>query len=345
MQSTHQYQESVTRQERLNWWIGNQTQTQTQNTGQSALNMEAILDSVDISDQAKQIGAVVVEEVSDEFELSPLDKLKIQIIETMLQAFTGKKVKIRIPHIDLDKLQQAQQKLKIRMLQSNPVRAGWGLSYDFSETRIEQEQMSFQSTGQVQTADGKTIDISMQLNMSRSFISQQSIQIRAGDAAKIDPLVINFDAPAAALTERNFQFDLDSDGRSDQISFVQPGSGYLTLDQNGDGLVNNGSELFGPRSGNGFAELAAYDQDNNGWIDEADEVFDQLRIWTRDEQGEQSLFALAEKGIGAIYLGYAQTDFSMRDSFNQENGLLRSTGIFLRENGGTGTVQHVDLMA
>ncbi|MGB4302358.1 MAG: hypothetical protein WBJ34_00965, partial [Syntrophomonadaceae bacterium] len=201
------------------------------------------------------------------------------------------------------------------------------------------------AAGQVKTADGRTIDISVQLNMSRTFYSHQSISIRAGDAVLTDPLVVNFDGPAAALTERNFQFDLDCDGKPDQISFVRPGSGFLALDRNGDGVINDGSELFGPQTGNGFLELAAYDEDGNGWIDEADEIFDCLRIWTRDAQGNEVLFALGEKGIGAIYLGYADTQFSMRDSHNQENGQLRSTGIFLRENGGVGSIQQVDLLA
>jgi hypothetical protein len=129
-----------------------------------------------------------------------------------------------------------------------------------------------------------------------------------------------------------------------QISFVGSGSGFLCLDLNGDGRINDGSELFGPRTGNGFAELAAYDEDGNGWIDEADSIYERLRIWTRDAQGQDILFALGAKGIGAIYLGYSDTQFSMRDSQNQENGQLRSTGVFLREDGSAGSIQQVDLI-
>lgn len=65
------------------------------------------------------------------------------------------------------------------------------------------------------------------------------------------------------LTEAKYNFDLDSDGREDLISFVRPGSGFLALDLNGDGRVNDGRELFGPATGDGFAELARYDQDGN----------------------------------------------------------------------------------
>lgn len=56
------------------------------------------------------------------------------------------------------------------------------------------------------------------------------------------------------------------------------GSGFLALDRNQNGVVDDGSELFGTQSGDGFAHLALYDQDSNGWIDANDPVFDKLRI-------------------------------------------------------------------
>lgn len=342
MQSSHLLQESSTREERLQFWVDNQGNQQ--NSPQTQVNStltawEDIVDRLDLSSQARPVQTLSTAETGDELELTPEEKLKIRLIESLLEYISGKKVKIKIPKLPAKNLSQAPQQIRIQS------QAGWGLQYDYSATRVEHEQVSFQTAGQVKTADGKTINISVQLNMSRTFAEHQEIHIRAGDAVKIDPLVINFDAPAAALTERNFQFDLDSDGKLDQISFVRPGSGFLTLDHNGDGIVNNGSELFGPNSGNGFSELAAYDEDGNGWIDEADSVYQRLRIWTRDAQGNESLFALGEKGIGAIYLGYSDTQFSMRDSRNQENGQLRSTGIFIRENGSAGTIQQVDLKA
>ena len=81
-----------------------------------------------------------------------------------------------------------------------------------------------------------------------------------------------------------------------------------------------------------------------GWIDENDPIFDKLRIWTKDANGKDILCALGKAGVGAIYLGNAQTDFSLNSSRdNSTNALIRKTGIFLYENGSCGTVQHVDL--
>jgi hypothetical protein len=110
------------------------------------------------------------------------------------------------------------------------------------------------------------------------------------------------------------------------------------------GLIFCGTELFGPQTGNGFLELAAYDEDGNGWIDENDSIYNQLVIWTKDENGEDQLFALGEKGIGAIYLGHLATPFALTDAQQQEQGEIAQTGIFLKENGQAGLIQHIDLV-
>ena len=79
-------------------------------------------------------------------------------------------------------------------------------------------------------------------------------------------------------------------------------------------------------------------------IDEADEIFDKLRIWIRDENGNDRLIKLKEAGVGAICLKNADTQFSLNSRYsNRTNAYIRKTGIFLYENGGVGTVQHLDL--
>lgn len=76
---------------------------------------------------------------------------------------------------------------------------------------------------------------------------------------------------------------------------------------NGDGCVNNGSELFGTCSGDGAADLAGLDSDGNRWLDEADAAYDTLRVWQRDERGQSTLSSLRERGVGALYLGSSET--------------------------------------
>ena len=63
-----------------------------------------------------------------------------------------------------------------------------------------------------------------------------------------------------------------------------------------------------------------------------------------DEDGNQQLYSLAEKGVGAICLKNVSTDYMLTDDNNQAKGRIRNTGVFLYENGNVGTVQHVDMV-
>jgi len=272
--------------------------------------------------------------------LSEKDKQKIALLEAFLEAITGKKIKFRIPE-KLFHQDSGNFALKLTPVAPNQMQF---VSFKVHQEYVEQETMSFVAQGKVTTADGKTISLDLQLNMSRSFAYSSSIEFQAGQTNRIDPLTINLDVSSATLTQRKFVFDLDCDGTPDQISFLAPGSGFLALDKNGDGIINDGSELFGTQSGDGFADLALYDSDHNGWIDENDPIFHQLRIWTKNEKGEDVLFALGEKGVGALYLGNVATNFSLKDAGNQAHGEIRKTGIYLREDGTAGTLQHVDLV-
>lgn len=209
--------------------------------------------------------------------------------------------------------------------------------------REETETTGFQTTGTVRCADGREINFNLNLEMSRSFQEYYEENVNIKSMSFRDPLVINLDGNIAGLSDQTFLFDLDGDGELDEINRLSAGSGFLALDKNGDGTINDGNELFGTKSGNGFADLAAYDMDGNGFIDEGDAIWDQLKIWVMDENGNQKLYSLAEMGVGAICLQNASTDFALTGENNQTNGMIRRTGIFLYENGMAGTVQHVDL--
>lgn len=218
------------------------------------------------------------------------------------------------------------------------------LSFSAEEYYTEQENTLFSTVGTVRTADGREINFNVDLAMSRSFTQAYRQEMDLAALQKTcDPLVINFDASTATLSDQKFMFDVDADGEEDSISMLGAGSGYLALDKNGDGVINDGSELFGPQSGNGFQDLAAYDEDGNGWIDEGDSIWSKLKIWCKNPDGTDSLYTLGEKGLGAICLQNTATDFALKGNSGRDNGYIRNTGIFLYENGNVGTVQHLDL--
>lgn len=236
------------------------------------------------------------------------------------------------------------ESVSLEKVEGNATLTGGNMLTVSSEQMYEEtEETSFSAKGIVRTADGREISINVDVGMSRKFTSYFREELQIAAVNTCDPLVLNFDGSAAELTDTKFYFDIDADGEKDEISTLGSGSGYLALDKNGDGVVNDGSELFGPKSGNGFADLSAYDEDKNGWIDENDAIWSKLKIWCKAEDGTDCLYKLAEKGVGAICLQNAATDFALNNEKNQTNGYIRNTGIFLYENGNVGTVQHLDV--
>lgn len=220
--------------------------------------------------------------------------------------------------------------------------AGWGVEIDVHHSYTETEQTKFQSSGTITTADNRQIQFNLKFELSRSYHEESHTQIRQGDGKKIDPLTLNFSGNSAQLTSQKFAFDLNADGKKENISFVQ-GAGFLAFDKNGDGKINDGSELFGPGTGNGFAELAAYDSDGNSWIDENDAVFDKLQVWTKDGAGKDQLQKLKQANVGALFLGNVETPFELKSGKNHSDGQIKSSGIWLTEDGKARSLQQIDL--
>lgn len=223
--------------------------------------------------------------------------------------------------------------------------AGFGLQYEQHTVREETEITSFSAQGLVRTADGQEISFRLELLMQRAWREESHLSVRLGDAALTDPLVLNFNGAAAQLQDVRFAFDLDADGQEELIPLLAGHSGYLAFDRNGNGRIDDGRELFGPTSGNGFTELAAHDQDGNDWIDENDAVYQDLRIWIPAAQGGGQLRTLAQAGVGALALAQAHTPFSLRAADNSTLGQIRASSVYLREDGGVGSIQQVDLKA
>jgi len=213
-------------------------------------------------------------------------------------------------------------------------------SVQLEHFQYESETITYQASGVVKTADGREINIDINMHMSREFVSYMNIST---ETRLVDPIVINYAGTAASLMGEKFMFDLTMDGNLDSLSVLGEGSGFLAVDWNGDGIINDGSELFGPSTGCGFSELRKYDTDGNGWIDANDEIFDKLVVWKRDKDGNDTVYTLKELGIGAIFLGDVSTEFSFKGDGNETLGVMRSTSFFIKECGGAGTLSHIDL--
>ena len=200
----------------------------------------------------------------------------------------------------------------------------------------ESQRLDVSMQGFIYTSN-RRIELNIDISMSHSFVSNHEI-IRQ---QFYDPLVLNFDGELPDLDSTNFSFDIDANGECDQISTLKKGSGFLALDKNSNNKIDDGLELFGTLNGNGFADLRRYDSDNNGWIDESDPIFEGLRIWQKTKD-EDTLVALGEVGIGAIYLGSADGRIDIKSQKNETLGRIRSTGLFLNEDGTSGVVSQID---
>ena len=340
--STHASLQHHEVSERLSMWVG-------ERPGQGSAPQAPSADAVQLSAAGKAAAEADSAAKASSEEATDNDP-RLSLIRSLVEMLTGRRIEVfnaqdmQADHAELAADLPSTASAGEAQGAARP--AGWGMEYDRHESYTEIEETRFSASGTVTTADGRSIGFNLQLSMSRAYHEESSVSLRLGDAArKTDPLVLNFAGSAAQLTDQRFAFDLNADGQAEQINFVAPGSGFLVFDRNRDGKVNNGSELFGPTTNNGFQELAALDDDGNGWIDESDAAFKNLQVWSRDGAGNDQLKSLSDAGVGAIGLGNIATPFDIKNNANQLLGQIRNSGIVLQESGAAGTIQQIDLTA
>lgn len=237
-----------------------------------------------------------------------------------------------------------QAKISLRDWQGNwqETREGTVLEIRSISEIQRSEGLHVEALGQAQTADGRRIDFMLSLDLSREVHEEQSAYFK-GQVQRIDPLMLNMQGGMIELTDQWFDFDLLSDGSQTGLLKTAQGSGYLAFDQNGNGQIDNGKELFGPSTQNGFAELRAWDEDGNGWIDENDSLFSQLGLFGFDDQGQATFTRAKDAGLGALYLGAAQSQYELIHQNGQNLGTLVNNGLALSESGQALFLQEVHL--
>jgi trimeric autotransporter adhesin len=160
-------------------------------------------------------------------------------------------------------------------------------------------------------------------------VAFETVDIAAMTGSQLDallvasPMVLDLDGNGVQTraAANGVFFDLTGTGNTDgRVGWVGDGDGLLVRDRNGDGVINNGTELYGvatqnehgQRMGNAFAALGLEDTNHDGKVSAADEHYNELKVWVdanhdgRTDAGE--LHGLAELGVAELHLDRAAGD-------------------------------------
>lgn len=159
-----------------------------------------------------------------------------------------------------------------------------------------------------------------------------------------DPLVLDLDGDGVETTSvlvssASFDFGIE-DGKTVAHGWVSPDDGHLAFDKNGNGTVDDISELFGSNTASGFAELAEFDENGDGVIDENDSAFVDLFVWqdlnSDGISSDTEMTTLIELGIASLNL-----EFETSDEIQNGNAIAR-TGSFTHVDGTNSVMADVE---
>lgn len=177
------------------------------------------------------------------------------------------------------------------------------------------------------------------IQMEFEFEYTKITQIREQFVQEADPIVLDLDGDGIELTShRNgARFDITGTGNTVNSAFVAGGDAFLAIDRNGNGRIDNGTELFGDQNGaaNGFEELRKLDSNGDGRINRLDDNFEILRLWRDDGDGrteDGELITLAQGGVEEIALGYRNVN-----QVAAGGNRIEQIASFLRNDGSRGT--------
>ena len=164
---------------------------------------------------------------------------------------------------------------------------------------------------------------------------------RSNEYHIVDPLVLDLNGDGIKTVAQNgyggAMFDFNANGIQNATGWISKEDGLLVLDRNKDGIINNGTELFGDTTPigkktaeNGFAALASLDTNKDGKITAQDKQFAQLKIW-QDLDGDgvsqkNELKTLKQLGITELNLDYKESNLNLGNG-----NTLTHIGSFVRK--------------
>ena len=161
-----------------------------------------------------------------------------------------------------------------------------------------------------------------------------TIADRFGDGQNLtSPLILDlgddgFDIKG--IDEVGVYFNLDADEPLEDTGWIGPDDGFLVIDNNSNGIVDDISELCGDANTGGFEALTLLDSNTDGYITSADSQWSSLRVWKdSDQDGETDggeLQTLSYHGITSINLSYTEVEQWEKDNKITEDGFFTMGG-------------------
>ncbi|WP_341303561.1 hypothetical protein [Pseudomonas sp. TMP25] len=185
-------------------------------------------------------------------------------------------------------------------------------------TLLPDEVEAEASISRAAEAPSEPLPITTQASDFQELAAQRRLELNVTvntEPQQTDPLVLDLASNGFTTSglSRAVRFDLDADGKLDQISVPTGDDALLALDRNGNGRIDNGRELFGDQNGaaNGFSELRKYDDNNDGRINRQDAIFERLSLLRFDAQGRQSSQSLSQAGVSGINLQAREVNIAL----------------------------------
>ncbi len=161
-----------------------------------------------------------------------------------------------------------------------------------------------------------------------------------------EPIVLDLNDNGIKLTQKTSSvtyFDMAGDGKQHLTAWAAAGDGVLAIDANGDGKIDQKSEIdFTTWDATAKTDMQAlrdvFDTNENGKLDAGDARFADFRVLVTEADGTQQLKSLSDLGITSIDL------ISNNQEIVQSDGsTIRGTATFQKVDGSTGTAADVAL--
>lgn len=306
------------RQERLEMWVGQRPQERPRAAAAPAdFGLGKVLEQAAKSKQSD----------ADREQLDPELQKLLTILEKVFGMKGAKKFVLRMQALSAER---SQAEAQAREAASQPQRVGWGLEYELHERTIQTQSASLTAEAVLTLDDGSTLAFRLDWSQESVQVSERSVRVALGDPQLKDPLVLDLDGDGIRFSGELATLDLDRDGSKESVARPAGADRIVALD----------GEILGAQSGQAFSDLAALDDDGNGWIDGGDAAFGRLQLWDG-----LRFSSLAAGGVAAISTASVALPFQHRGDDGALQAMGRRGGVFLADDGRAGAVAQVDLVA